>query len=164
MDNDRHFAVVVYFCAFVVFWLGACNIENPETELDQVGATLRAWRTTQINDIRVHFQRWINGQTRPGNTSKSQELPCSKKAIVTEMAPPELATHLKLNADRYNTCADQIRLPSQPTNLWIDHVEQGDDDDREDWNKDYFGKGKGRGKKGKGGDIGASKEEFKGTC
>ena len=27
----------------------------------------------------------------------------TKKAIVTEKAPPEMATHLKLNADRYNT-------------------------------------------------------------
>ena len=92
----------------------------------------------------------------------------TKKAIVTEMAPPELATHLKLNADRYNTYAlmrwqvlshVNLKLPSQPTSMWIDHVEQGDDDDQEDWNIDYFGKttkgkgksmGKEKGKKGKG--------------
>ena len=60
----------------------------------------------------------------------------TKKAIVTEMAPPELATQLKLNADRYDTHAQMtwqvlsyvnLKLPSQPTTMWIDHVEHGED-------------------------------------
>ena len=47
----------------------------------------------------------------------------TKRAIVTEMSPPELAAHLKLNADRYNTYARMtwqvlrsvnLKLPSQP--------------------------------------------------
>ena len=32
----------------------------------------------------------------------------TKNAIVTEVAPPKLATHLKLNADRYNAYADEM--------------------------------------------------------
>ena len=73
----------------------------------------------------------------------------NKRAIVTEMAPQELATHLKLNADRYSTNASEmwqvvshvnLKLPTQPTSMWIDHVEQGDDGDQEDWNVDYFGR------------------------
>ena len=49
-----------------------------------------------------------------------------------------------------------LKLPSQPTNMCVDHVAQGDDDGQEDWNTDYFGrtakgkgKRKGRGEKGR---------------
>ena len=58
------------------------------------------------------------------------------------------------------------QLPSQPTSMWIHHVEQGDDDDQEDWNIDHCGKtekGEGRskgnanGKKGKGRNSDANK-------
>ena len=61
----------------------------------------------------------------------------TKQVIVTE--------HLKLNADRYYTYAQMkwqmvshvnLKLPSQPTHMWIDRVEQGDDDDQEHWNID----------------------------
>ena len=56
----------------------------------------------------------------------------TKEAIVTKMAPPELGTHVKLNADRYDAYAQMtwqvlsyvnLKLPSQPTIMWIDHVE-----------------------------------------
>ena len=72
----------------------------------------------------------------------------TKKATVTEMAP-----HLKLDANSHTTYA-QMRWQV----AWIDHVEQGDDDDPEDWNINYFGrtaKGRkrntwnGKGRKGK---------------
>ena len=55
----------------------------------------------------------------------------TKKAVATERAPPELATHLRLNAARYNTNSQMIRqvlscvnlkLLSQPTTMWTDHV------------------------------------------
>ena len=56
----------------------------------------------------------------------------TKKAIVTEMAPPEMATHLMPNADQYNAYAKMkwhsyviLKLPSQLTTMWTDHVEQG---------------------------------------
>ena len=57
--------------------------------------------------------------------------------------------------------------------MWIDHVEQCEANDQEDWNIDCFGrtakckgegKVKGEGKKGKGGDGDASKGGFKGKC
>ena len=106
----------------------------------------------------------------------------TKTAIVTEMAPPELALHLKLNADRYNTTAQtkwlvlssvNWKLPSQPTSMWVHHVEQGEEHDQEDWNIYNCGraaickgksKGKGRGLKGRGEDGHAGKGGFKGTC
>ena len=33
-----------------------------------------------------------------------------------------------------------MMLPSQPTAMWIDTVERGEEDDQEDWNIEYFGK------------------------
>ena len=42
---------------------------------------------------------------------------------------------------------------TKPTTLWIDHVEQGEEDDQENWNIDNFGRtAKGKGKQTKGGD------------
>ena len=53
----------------------------------------------------------------------------TKKAVVTEMAPAQLATHLKLNADRYNTYAVELAGTllrqlevAKPTRMWVDHV------------------------------------------
>ena len=80
----------------------------------------------------------------------------TKKSIVAEMAPPELATDLRLNADRHNTYAQMkwqvlicgnMKLPRQPTTMRVDHVEPGEEHDQVDWNIDYFGKttnGKGK--------------------
>ena len=61
----------------------------------------------------------------------------TKTVIVTEMAPPELAARLQLDADRYNTYGQMkwqvascvnMKLPSQPTNMRIDYVEQVDEE------------------------------------
>ena len=123
------------------------------------------------DEIRKHYE--ITGA---GTLNES-----TKKAIVTEMAPPEQATHLTLNADRYNTYAQMkrqvlsyvnLKLPSQPTTTWIDNAEQGEEDDQENANIDDVGKtakgkgkdnGKGKGKKGKG-DGDASNGGFIGRC
>ena len=63
----------------------------------------------------------------------------TKKVIVTEMAPPELAVLLKLNADKYSTHAQM---------KW----ERDDEMEHEDTNIDFFGRpAKGNGKaEGKG--------------
>ena len=91
---------------------------------------------------------------------------------------PELATHLKQNADRCNAYAQMrwwvvsyvnLKLPS--TKRVGRLVEQGGDGDQEDWNIEYLGrtaKGKGKSKvkgkatKGKGGDGDAGKGGSKG--
>ena len=60
----------------------------------------------------------------------------TKTVIVTEMAT-ELAASLQLDADRYNTYGQMkwqvascvnMKLPSQPTNMRIDYVEQVDEE------------------------------------
>ena len=61
----------------------------------------------------------------------------TEKVIVAAMAPPELATHVKLNVDRYTTYAQMkllvvsyvnLKMPSQPMDTCIDHV---------DWREEY---------------------------
>ena len=61
----------------------------------------------------------------------------TEKAIVTKMTPPELATHLKLNADRYSAYAQikwqvvnyvTLKLPNHPQ------------EENDDMNIDRFGK------------------------
>ena len=34
---------------------------------------------------------------------------------------------------------DNLKWASQPTTMWIDHAEQGEEDDQEGWNIDHFG-------------------------
>ena len=87
-------------------------------------------RVTDINDLLPALARWEDEIRKHEETPGAAMLDdATKKATVTET---ELVTHWKLNA-----CVN-FKLPSQPTNVWVDHVEQGDDNGQEDWNIDYF--------------------------
>ena len=55
-------------------WRKLKNRFDPETEMNQIGATFRALRLTRITyvkDVLTALER-----TRPGNIRKSHELPC----------------------------------------------------------------------------------------
>ena len=101
--------------------------------MDQVGATLRALRPTKITDVKEALERWEDEIRKHAEIIGAAMLnEATKKAISVTMAPPELATHLRLNADMYNTYAQmnwqvlsivKLKLPSQPTTMWIDVVE-----------------------------------------
>ena len=85
----------------------------------------------------------------------------TKKAVVTGMAPPELARRLKLNADRCNTYTHMKLQVLSYVKASLPTLKQGKEYDQEDWHIDHFGetavgkgksKGYGKGKKGNGGD------------
>ena len=139
--------------------------------MNQIGTTLRALRLT----TQTYVNGFVPSTGKMGRRDRVSHRSCllnqaTKKAIVIEMVPPELATHLRLDADRYNTYAHmdmagtqlcQLEVAKPATTMWIDHAQQDEENDQEEWNIDYFGKtakgkgkskGKGKGKKGKGGD------------
>ena len=68
-----------------------------------------SWRPTKITDVRelLRAPERLEDEIRKHeeNTGAAMLNEATKKAIATDMAPPELATHLKLNAHRYNTYA-----------------------------------------------------------
>ena len=72
----------------------------------------------------------------------------TKKAIVTNLAPPALPTHLRLNADRYTTYAEMkcqvvsyvdLKMSSQPMDMCIHHVGPHDDCEQVEDSIEYVG-------------------------
>ena len=61
---------------------------------------------TNVKNLLPALERCEDEIRKHKATTRAAKLnEATKKAIVAEMAPPELATHLKRNEDRYNTCA-----------------------------------------------------------
>ena len=100
-------------------------------------------RTQQVTIVRVESAAEAVATAAAEN---SEEI-----AVVTKMAPPELATHLKLNAHRYTTYAQvkwqvvrsvNLKMPSRHVDMRIGHVEQHGEckqAEQVDQNIDYVG-------------------------
>ena len=90
----------------------------------------------------------------------------TEKAIVTKMTPPELATHLKLNPDRYSAYAQmKWQVVNYVTLKLPNHPQEDDDMNINHFGKTTSGKGKGEAKgKSKTVDAEPDKEGFKGKC
>ena len=78
-----------------------------------------------VKDLLPALERWEDDIRELEEITEAAMLnEATKKDIVIKMAPPELAPHLRLNADRYNTYTQMkwqvlsyvsLKLPSQPT-------------------------------------------------
>ena len=86
------------------------NRFDPVTEMNHIGATLEALRPTNITDEKDLLPAL---ERRKDEIRKHEEITgaaslneATKKAIATDMAPPDLAAHWKLNAHRHNTYAE----------------------------------------------------------
>ena len=76
--------------------------------MNQIGAALRALRPAKF--VATHG-KWKDELREHEEITRAALLnEATKKAIVTDMAPPELATHLKLNADRHTTDAQMMAI------------------------------------------------------
>ena len=162
-------------------WRRLKNRYDPETEMNQIGATIRALKPPKVNqlkDLLPALEKWEDELRRQEDATGAPTLnEPTKKAIITEMAPEELSTHLRLNASKYATY-DQMRwqvvnyvnlkLPTQPLDMQIDHVSEKPDyeqwtEDQWDMPIDYITKGKSKGKgfgKNKGYTKGKGKGEY----
>ena len=89
---------------------------DPETEMNQIGATLKALRPARIVDIKdllLALEKWEDEIRKHEEITGAATLnKATTKAIVTEMASPELATHLKLQPELAEHPEETYRVSS----------------------------------------------------
>ena len=119
-------------------WRRLKNRYDPETEMNQIGATIRALnppKVLNIGELLPAIERWEDELRRQEDVAGAPALnEPAKKAIVTEMVPEELGNHLRLNASKYQSY-DQMRwqvvnyvnlkLPTKPIPMQVGAVDCG---------------------------------------
>ena len=83
----------------------------------------------------------VNSGNKKGDHWRRQAERTNDEAIVTEMAPEEVATHLKLDADKYMTHSPMqwqvancvtLELPYRLRHMWTDNLPHGEPGEQEE--------------------------------
>ena len=112
-------------------------------EPDTLGA-LRPTKITDVKDFLPALERWEDEIKKHEEITGAPMLQeATEKAIVTEIGAARTGNTFEAERRQIQHAYAPMKwlashvnwkLPSQPTTMWTDHVEQGDENDQEDWN------------------------------